>query len=166
MDDLISFDRYKTRNLQMNYKEQSDKLAGPIGLLKQCVYCSVIRAVNINCFRYVSRCGRETAEGTPNSEFYEYAPIDFPLVDATQIFGGRALTTTGMGKFIENVGIHFPYVNSLSLFKSFKQYHRTSGFDASEHSIWIVTDSTLFNKLFQYWQEQRMFLETWEFDKH
>jgi len=61
----------------MNYTQQSDNLAGPIGLLKQ----------------YVSRCGRETAE------------------DATQIFGGRALTTTGMGKIIEN-------------------YHRTSGFDA------------------------------------
>ncbi|KAF9057315.1 peroxisomal acyl-CoA-dehydrogenase [Panaeolus papilionaceus] len=62
---------------KMDYKQQSDKLAGPIGLLKQ----------------YVSRAGRETAE------------------DATQVFGGRALTTTGMGKFIEN-------------------YHRTSGFDA------------------------------------
>ncbi|KAF5321250.1 hypothetical protein D9619_001152 [Psilocybe cf. subviscida] len=61
----------------MNYKEQSDKLAGPIGLLKQ----------------FVSKAGRETAE------------------DATQVFGGRALTVTGMGKFIEN-------------------YHRTSGFDA------------------------------------
>ncbi|KAF8169507.1 peroxisomal acyl-CoA-dehydrogenase [Pholiota molesta] len=62
---------------KMSYKEQSDKLAGPIGLHKQ----------------FVSRSGRETAE------------------DATQIFGGRALTVTGMGKFIEN-------------------YHRTSGFDA------------------------------------
>ncbi|TFK43097.1 peroxisomal acyl-CoA-dehydrogenase [Crucibulum laeve] len=62
---------------KMNYSEQSDKLAGPIGLLKQ----------------FVSRTGRETAE------------------DATQVFGGRALTTTGMGKLIEN-------------------YHRTSGFDA------------------------------------
>ncbi|CAA7259589.1 unnamed protein product [Cyclocybe aegerita] len=61
----------------MNYAQQSDKLAGPIGLLKQ----------------FVSRSGRETAE------------------DATQVFGGRALTVTGMGKFIEN-------------------YHRTSGFDA------------------------------------
>jgi len=90
----------------MNYKQQSDKLAGPIGLLKQCVYCSVIRVVNSYCFRYVSRCGRETAEG--NSKIYEYASIDLPLVDATQIFGGRALTTTGMGKFIENVGICFP----------------------------------------------------------
>ncbi|KAF8075887.1 peroxisomal acyl-CoA-dehydrogenase [Lyophyllum atratum] len=43
--------------------------------------------------QFVSRTGRETAE------------------DATQVFGGRALTTTGMGKHIEN-------------------YHRTSGFDA------------------------------------
>ncbi|KAJ3808061.1 acyl-CoA dehydrogenase/oxidase [Lentinula aff. lateritia] len=43
--------------------------------------------------QFVSRCGRETAE------------------DATQIFGGRALTVTGMGKLVEN-------------------YHRTSGFDA------------------------------------
>ncbi|KAF9004712.1 peroxisomal acyl-CoA-dehydrogenase [Cyathus striatus] len=62
---------------KMNYNQQSDKLAGPIGLMKQ----------------FVSRAGRETAE------------------DATQVFGGRALTVTGMGKFIEN-------------------YHRTSGFDA------------------------------------
>jgi len=62
---------------QMNYEQQADKLAGPIGLLKQ----------------FISRAGRETAE------------------DATQVFGGRALTVTGMGKHIEN-------------------YHRTSGFDA------------------------------------
>ncbi|KAH9483021.1 Acyl-CoA dehydrogenase apdG [Psilocybe cubensis] len=62
---------------QMTYAQQSDKLAGPIGLLKQ----------------FISKAGRETAE------------------DATQVFGGRALTVTGMGKFIEN-------------------YHRTSGFDA------------------------------------
>ncbi|EAU80545.1 acyl-CoA dehydrogenase [Coprinopsis cinerea okayama7 len=61
----------------MNYAEQSDRLAGPIGLLKQ----------------FISRSGRETAE------------------DATQVFGGRALTVTGMGKLIEN-------------------FHRTSGFDA------------------------------------
>ncbi|KAF5346943.1 hypothetical protein D9758_010143 [Tetrapyrgos nigripes] len=43
--------------------------------------------------QFVSTAGRETAE------------------DATQVFGGRALTVTGMGKLIEN-------------------YHRTSGFDA------------------------------------
>ncbi|KAJ8515094.1 hypothetical protein ONZ45_g7446 [Pleurotus djamor] len=43
--------------------------------------------------QFVSRTARETAE------------------DATQVFGGRALTVTGMGKVIEN-------------------YHRTSGYDA------------------------------------
>ncbi|KAJ7590832.1 acyl-CoA dehydrogenase/oxidase [Mycena floridula] len=43
--------------------------------------------------QFVTKAGRETAE------------------DATQVFGGRALTVTGMGKVIEN-------------------YHRTSGFDA------------------------------------
>ncbi|OBZ71855.1 putative medium-chain specific acyl-CoA dehydrogenase, mitochondrial [Grifola frondosa] len=61
----------------MSYNEQSDKLAGPIGLLKQ----------------YITRTGRETAE------------------DATQIFGGRGITASGMGKLIEN-------------------YHRTSPYDA------------------------------------
>ncbi|KAK7457824.1 hypothetical protein VKT23_010167 [Stygiomarasmius scandens] len=43
--------------------------------------------------QFVTKCGRETAE------------------DATQVFGGRALTTTGMGKVVEN-------------------YHRTSGYDS------------------------------------
>lgn len=62
---------------KMSYNEQSDRLAGPIGLLKQ----------------FVTRTGRETAE------------------DATQIFGGRGITTTGMGKLVEN-------------------YHRTSPYDA------------------------------------
>ncbi|KAH7924827.1 acyl-CoA dehydrogenase NM domain-like protein [Leucogyrophana mollusca] len=61
----------------MSYAQQSDKLAGPIALLKQ----------------FVSRTSRETAE------------------DATQIFGGRSITATGMGKIIEN-------------------YHRTSPFDS------------------------------------
>ncbi|TDL29082.1 acyl-CoA dehydrogenase [Rickenella mellea] len=61
----------------MSYDDQSDKLAGPIGLLKQ----------------FITRTGRETAE------------------DATQMFGGRGITATGMGKLIEN-------------------YHRTSPFDA------------------------------------
>jgi alkylation response protein AidB-like acyl-CoA dehydrogenase len=61
----------------MSYHEQSDRLAGPIALLKQ----------------FVSKAGRETAE------------------DATQIFGGRGITVTGMGKVIEN-------------------YHRTSPYDA------------------------------------
>lgn len=36
-------------------------------------------------WRFVTRTGRETAE------------------DATQVFGGRGITATGMGKFVENV---------------------------------------------------------------
>lgn len=45
------------------------------------------------CKQFVTRCSRATAE------------------DATQIFGGRGITRTGMGKFVEN-------------------YHRGSPFDA------------------------------------
>lgn len=36
-----------------------------------------------------------------------------PLVDATQVFGGRALTVTGMGKFIENVRTTYLFLLSL-----------------------------------------------------
>ncbi|GJJ07636.1 hypothetical protein Clacol_001840 [Clathrus columnatus] len=66
-----------TYQMNHSYKEQSDKLAGPIGFLKQ----------------FATRTGRATAG------------------DATLIFGGRGITTTGMGKLIEN-------------------YHRGSPFDA------------------------------------
>jgi hypothetical protein len=63
--------------------------------------------------RFVSKAGRETAE------------------DATQVFGGRALTVGGMGKLIENVRprVKFilPTVNRRS---RDTKYHRTSGFDA------------------------------------
>lgn len=62
---------------KMNYNEQSDRLAGMIGLLKM----------------FMTRSARETSE------------------DAQQIFGGRGLTKTGMGRLIE-------------------MFHRTSGFDA------------------------------------
>lgn len=61
----------------MTYKEQAQKLAGPIGLLKM----------------YTTRCAQETA------------------TDAVQIFGGRGITKTGMGQYIE-------------------LYHRTIPFDA------------------------------------
>ncbi|KIM20508.1 hypothetical protein M408DRAFT_135293 [Serendipita vermifera MAFF 305830] len=62
---------------QMSHKEQSDKLAGQIALLKM----------------FITRSGQQTAE------------------DAAQIFGGRSLTQTGMGRIIEN-------------------YRRTAAFDA------------------------------------
>jgi len=61
----------------MDYKQQSDKLAGPIALLKM----------------YATRTSQDTAE------------------DAVQIFGGRGITRTGMGRFIEH-------------------YHRVVPFDA------------------------------------
>ncbi|KAF9532531.1 acyl-CoA dehydrogenase [Crepidotus variabilis] len=61
----------------MKYKEQADRLAGPIGLLK----------------KFATETAQETAR------------------DAVQIFGGRGITKTGMGKFIEH-------------------YHRTVPFDA------------------------------------
>lgn len=62
-------------------------------------------------FRYITKTGRETAE------------------DATQIFGGRGITVTGMGKLVENVRcslyLALSDTNTLSL-----QYHRTSPYDA------------------------------------
>jgi len=61
----------------MNYAQQSQYLAGPIGLLKQ----------------YVTRAGQDTGR------------------DATQIFGGRAITQSGLGASVE-------------------LYHRTNVFDA------------------------------------
>ena len=77
----------------MSYDEMSRKLAGPIGLMKQFVHLPQLsgkkcRRIGHDDFllRFISKNGRETAE------------------DATQIFGGRAITTTGMGKIIENVG--------------------------------------------------------------
>ncbi|EPQ54036.1 acyl-CoA dehydrogenase NM domain-like protein [Gloeophyllum trabeum ATCC 11539] len=61
----------------MSYKEQAQKLAGQIGLLKM----------------YSTRSAQETAR------------------DAVQIFGGRGITKSGMGRFIEH-------------------YHRTVPFDS------------------------------------
>ncbi|KAI5988790.1 acyl-CoA dehydrogenase/oxidase [Pisolithus albus] len=58
----------------MSYKQQSQKLAGPIAFLKS----------------YSTRCAQDTAR------------------DAVQIFGGRGVTKTGMGKFVEHVGRSFP----------------------------------------------------------
>jgi len=52
---------------------------------------------NASASRYISKNGREIAE------------------DATQIFGGRALTVTGMGKLVENVSSR---TFNLSLFPS------------------------------------------------
>jgi alkylation response protein AidB-like acyl-CoA dehydrogenase len=64
--------------------------------------------------RYVTNTGRATAE------------------DAAQIFGGRSITQTGMGKLVENVC----RLSRISIFVVFAkirpliQYHRTSPYDA------------------------------------
>ena len=70
----------------MSYDEQSDKIAGTIGLLKQYVRLPAYShpLTPLLC-RYITRTGRETAE------------------DATLLFGGRGITASGMGKLIENV---------------------------------------------------------------
>jgi alkylation response protein AidB-like acyl-CoA dehydrogenase len=49
--------------------------------------------------------------------------------DAVQIFGGRGITMSGMGKFIEHVRAH-PSGDGLINSDSFSQYHRTITFDA------------------------------------
>ncbi|KAG6834998.1 hypothetical protein H0H93_005701, partial [Arthromyces matolae] len=59
---------------------------------------------------FVSRTARETAEGESVDNTFDI-DVQTPCLDATQVFGGRALTMTGMGRLIEN-------------------YHKTSGFDA------------------------------------
>ena len=61
------------------------------------------------------------------------------LADATQIFGGRGLTVTGMGKLVENVSRTFCFEGSehRKLTVS-SQYHRTSGFDASTFTMCFV----------------------------
>jgi hypothetical protein len=64
---------------------------------------------------YSTRCAQDTAR------------------DAVQVFGGRGITQTGMGRFIEHVGFispaHCVVVAELSFFVG-AQYHRTITFDA------------------------------------
>lgn len=54
----------------MNYSQQADKLAGPIGLLKQYDFFTIIypKPSEIETSRFVSRAGRETAEGEASSQ--------------------------------------------------------------------------------------------------
>src|SRR6266403_3695880 len=65
--------------------------------------------------RYVTNTGRTTAE------------------DAAQIFGGRSITQTGMGKLVENVRrLHTPFIFRCIILRRdlLIQYHRTSPYDA------------------------------------
>lgn len=52
--------------------------------------------------------------------------------DAVQIFGGRGITKTGMGKHIEHVRTSLLEFSSLPLtiLRRVSQYHRTVPFDA------------------------------------
>jgi hypothetical protein len=88
----------------------SDKLAGPIGLFKQCVSSNRLFASRIlTIHRFVSRTARETAEGNfrRNRLGNLLTHVIYLILDAVQIFGGRGLTVTGMGKLIESVSVSF-----------------------------------------------------------
>ncbi len=65
-------------------------------------------------YRYVTSAGRATAE------------------DAAQLFGGRSVTQTGMGKLVENVRPPSPiHLRRIAKIKdTLPQYHRTSPYDA------------------------------------
>lgn len=74
--------------LLQSYRQQANKLAGfvlPVHLtldhLIDIVYTSQIAFLK----SYATSCGQETAR------------------DAVQIFGGRGITKTGMGRYIEHV---------------------------------------------------------------
>ena len=92
------------------------------------------------------------------------APVDLPIVDATQIFGGRALTMTGMGKFIENVRTVFPFILGSCFILPYSITGLLGLMPVSPPSG--LPHTINFVKLLQYWQEQRTFLATWAFDKH
>ena len=91
--------------IQMTYDETSDKLAGPIGLLKQYVRAlyqfSLLTNFNQICITDRSRnCRRWDLLYELKLDVF----LDVSVrADATQVFGGRALTMTGMGKIIEGV---------------------------------------------------------------
>ena len=73
----------------MAYKEQASKLAGYVSPVIDFIFilidCDCIYSPIAFLKQYSTRCARETAQ------------------DAVQIFGGRGITQSGMGKFIEHV---------------------------------------------------------------
>ena len=51
--------------------------------------------------------------------------------DAVQIFGGRGITRTGMGRFVEHVSSGIPaFFRKLLILMTRIQYHRTIAFDS------------------------------------
>ncbi|KAG6878205.1 hypothetical protein C0993_010625 [Termitomyces sp. T159_Od127] len=81
----------------MSYKQQASKLAGPIGLLKM----------------HATRSAQETAADAVQVRILEIRKSVASLLTYlhNKVFGGRGITKTGMGQFIEH-------------------YHRTVPFDA------------------------------------
>ena len=98
-----------------SYKQQAGKLAGYVQVLNIgscCWWTNLIRQIAL-LKSYSTGCGQDTAR------------------DAVQVFGGRGITQTGMGKYIEHVCytgtcfFHLCYTELHGL-----QYHRTIPFDA------------------------------------
>jgi alkylation response protein AidB-like acyl-CoA dehydrogenase len=85
---LAHLSLFLTSVTQMSYVEMSDKLAGTIALCKQYALACII-SQTIACLRHVPRFITQTGRATAQ--------------DATQVFGGRGITKTGMGKLVENV---------------------------------------------------------------
>lgn len=50
--------------------------------------------------------------------------------DAIQIFGGRGITKSGMGKFIEHVSIYISFICLEHCIDTMAQAYRTAPFDA------------------------------------
>lgn len=123
----------------MNYAEQSDKLAGPIALLKKWVrfpaFCSF--TCQLPWCRFISRSGRETAE------------------DATQMFGGRGITMGGMGKIIENVRrLVLPLPSPDFLIYSSTEPHLSMLSSLVQRMSW---ETLVFGRRFARYQRMRVF---------
>jgi len=91
----------------MSHEKVSDKLAGRIALLKQWV-ATIILDFSVQLDWWISDlsrnvAGRQLKVAQKPFQLYHSPFWWIPSIDATQVFGGRALTTTGMGKVVENV---------------------------------------------------------------
>lgn len=109
----------------MSHKEQSDKLAGYEKRISCCHWLMIFPRQIALLKMFITRNGQQTAE------------------DAAQIFGGRSLTQTGMGRVIENVS------TPKSVCK----------FSSNTFSIDVQRLLMLF------WAESRMFWVIWAFGR-
>lgn len=110
----------------MNYSQQADKLAGPIGLLKQYGTFPTIQSKYSKFPGLYLGLGGKQQKVKPLRKLPSFYPLlTASFIDATQVFGGRALTVTGMGKLIENVIFSFAYAEMLN-FNRFLQCSTTA----------------------------------------